>query len=480
MGPTFASLSLQRHRRVLKKWGAAAPDIPRLIPTRVEPMNVLLEPHLQNVKAPANLRINDQINRFREECREKGCHRPYHHFAFGQSPFPPPPPVVEALRDHAGEHAYLPTAGLPALREAVAGFYRQHFEFPCSPEQVIISPGSKEMISIVLAVLEGTVVIPTPSWVSYLPQARILRKEIITIRVRRAEAFKLTPDRLALELQRSSARQHILILNHPNNPTGVIYDRGELEALAQVCRRHNTVIISDEIYALTAFEPARFTSMMEVYPEGTVVTGGLSKDRSAGGYRLGVGVFPEDADGLRENVLKVAGSTYSCVATPIQHAALTAYLPDDEVERHIADCGRINAVVGRRIAELFQGIPGVTTSSPMGGFYLLLDFSGLRGELEKLGMGRSADLASQLLQVEHAALLPGDALLLPPEDLSFRCSYVDYDGEGALERWRRRPPGTRVEEERFVRDSCPLLVDGVSNVRRFVSQLRDGIMPRHF
>ncbi len=408
-----------------------------------------------------------------------GCARPYHHFAFGQSPFPPPPPVVEALRSHAGEHGYLPTAGLPALREAVSGFYRRHFDILCAPDQVVISPGSKEMISMLLAVLEGTVVIPTPSWVSYLPQAKILRKGVITIRLHEPEAFKLTPDRLAHALQRSPARQHILILNHPNNPTGVVYDREELEALAQVCRRHHTIVISDEIYALTASEPSRFTSMMNVYPEGTVVTGGLSKDRSAGGYRLGLGVFPEEADGLRDNVLKLAGSTYSCVAAPIQHAGLTAYLPSEEVERHIADCGRVNAVVGRRIAELFQEVPGVTNPFPMGGFYLFLDFNELEEEIQNLELGRSADLARRLLQVEHSALLPGEALLLPPEDLAFRCSFVDYDGAQALEKWRRRPPGNREEEEAFVRDSCPLLVDGVSYIGRFVSQVRNGIMPRH-
>ena len=141
-------------------------------------MKILLQDHLRTIPSPANLWINDQINAFRDASRKNGCQRPYHNFAFGQAPFPPPPAVVEALREHASEHDYLPTAGMPGLREAIAKFYRHHFDLDCTSDQVVISPGSKEMIAITLAVLQGAVVIPTPSWVSYLPQAKILKKEL--------------------------------------------------------------------------------------------------------------------------------------------------------------------------------------------------------------------------------------------------------------------------------------------------------------
>ena len=83
-------------------------------------MDIRVENHLDDIASPANLKINDQINRFREQCEKQGCHTPYHHFAFGQSPFPPPPSVTEALARNAEKHSYLPTAGLPALRESIA------------------------------------------------------------------------------------------------------------------------------------------------------------------------------------------------------------------------------------------------------------------------------------------------------------------------------------------------------------------------
>lgn len=113
-----------------------------------------------------------------------GCEEVYHHFAFGQSPFPPPPTVVEALMRHAGEHSYLPTAGMPRLREAVAAFHESHFGASCQPDQVLITPGSKQLIALVLAAVQGDVLIPTPAWVSYMPQARILKKHVIPMRLR--------------------------------------------------------------------------------------------------------------------------------------------------------------------------------------------------------------------------------------------------------------------------------------------------------
>ena len=186
-------------------------------------MNLLLEEHLNQVSSPANLLINDKISAFRKYCKEHGCLRPYHHFAFGQSPYPPPPTVIKALKANVDKNSYLPTAGLPELREAVSSFYRHYFGLKFEKERVVISPGSKEIISICMSVLKGAVIIPTPGWVSYLPQAKIHSKQIITIPMKMADTFKLTPELLMLGLGQTKERQKILILNHPHNPTGAMY-----------------------------------------------------------------------------------------------------------------------------------------------------------------------------------------------------------------------------------------------------------------
>ena len=119
------------------------------------------------------------------------------------------------------------------------------------------------------------------------------------------ENKKISPtdlQKLALRLQ---DRQKILILNNPNNPTGLLYDRLELEEIADVCREQNIVVISDEIYAQTTFNFSKFISMGKIYPEGTFVTNGLSKSHAAGGYRLGYVVFPQHASDLKAQFKKI-------------------------------------------------------------------------------------------------------------------------------------------------------------------------------
>jgi aspartate/methionine/tyrosine aminotransferase len=160
---------------------------------------------------------------------------------------------VEALVQCAGHHDYLPTAGLPELRKAIADYYRLHFGLDCVPGEVVVSPGSKQMISMILAVLQGVVLIPVPSWVSYLPQAEILRKQVIILRTRQEDRFKLTPELLLRQIQGLGTEQKILIFNQPHNPTGVLYGKDELAALAEVCRQHRVVVVADEIYARTSF-----------------------------------------------------------------------------------------------------------------------------------------------------------------------------------------------------------------------------------
>ncbi|GMR24647.1 MAG: hypothetical protein BMS9Abin37_3225 [Acidobacteriota bacterium] len=443
-------------------------------------MTLKLGAHLRNVAVPANLRINDQITECRECCQTCHCTGPFSHLAFGQSPFPPPPTVVDALAVHAAECSYLPTAGLPQLREAVADFYRRHFGLDCTAGQVVVSPGSKEMISVSLAVLEGAVILPTPSWVSYGPQARILEKPVISIRTRWKDDFKLTPELLGEAIRNGPTGQKILLLNHPHNPTGAVYTEDELRALADVCRQGDVVVIADEIYALTSFDLERFTSMGKVYPEGTIVTGGLSKDRSLGGYRFGVGIFPEKPEELVQDILKLAGATYSCVAAPIQYAAIEAYSGSDEVEEHIRDCRTVNALVGRNMAARIRDIPGVRTTEPKGGFYLYVDFNEDRERFLQVGLETCADFTRHLLEIGHTSLLPASALLLPEDDFSVRCSYVDYDGGAALESWREARPQSTREEEAFFRRFCPSLVEGASRIALYLDQIRKGQQPLHW
>lgn len=440
---------------------------------------IQLEHHLHSIEIPANLRINDQIKQYRKKCAEIGCHRPYHHFAFGQSPFSPPPKIIKALRENAEMHDYVPTAGIPKFREAIAKYYSNIFKINCGEHQVVISPGSKEMISMIIAVLEGPVLIPSPSWVSYLAQAKILRKEVVSIRLTFDDKFKLTPGKLKETLSRTFGKQKILILNNPNNPTGAVYLEQELKELADVCRKNNVIVISDEIYARTSFDFESYVSMAKVYPEKTIVTGGLSKDRSAGGYRMGVGIFP-DNDELIRDILKIAGSTFSCVAAPIQYAGIVAFSQDIEIEEYIYDCTQIHSLAGSITSSRLNKIPGVKATVPGGAFYLFVDFNEYGEKLKKLGFESCAAFCEHILKTKHVALLPGNNLLLPDDDFSVRLSYVDYDGDNVLNASRELTPVSETGKQQFFEQNCPLISQGIKNIERYFNQVNDGKLPVHF
>ncbi len=442
-------------------------------------MKIRTESHLLTIPQPANLKINERLNADSRICQVVGCRRPYNNFAFGQSPYPPPPRVVEALRSEASRNRYLPTAGLPQLRDLIADYYSRNFGFPCVADQVLVSPGSKEMIAIALAALEGTVVIPAPSWVSYLPLATILKKKTLTIHTTRKDGFKLTPASLEHAVASLHTPQKVLILNNPNNPTGAVYSEQELTSLTAVFRRHNIVVISDEIYARTLFDDIEFVSLASVYPEGTIVTGGLSKDQSCGGYRLGVGIFPRQATSVIEAAVTMAGSTYSCASAPVQYAALEAYANNPAIDDYVGDCARVNKLACRTMLTQLSDIPGIRATTPNGAFYVLVDLNDHRAQLNSLGLTTCSAFCYDLLTVEHTAVLPGEALLLHEDDFSVRCSFVDFDGAAALQGWRENMPDTRDDENAFARRYFPRIVEGIESIRRYIDQVQNGRKTQH-
>ena len=210
-------------------------------------MRPSINPHVLNLKASATLAINQRVMRWRTNGEE------VYHFGFGQSPFPVPKPIQAALIEHADKNSYLPTRGLPELCEAIAVFYDEQCGCSLSPDQVVVGPGSKELIFQVLYLLQGPLLIPAPSWVSYGPQATLRGKEIVTIETRRKLGYRLQADELDQACRASVDSQKILIFNNPNNPSGSSHSEQEIKDLAAVCRTHQLIVISDEIYGLVNF-----------------------------------------------------------------------------------------------------------------------------------------------------------------------------------------------------------------------------------
>ncbi len=423
---------------------------------------LLLNPQLATLSASATLAINQQVKQRRQEGQN------VYHWGFGQSPFPVPELIVHSLQQHAAKKQYLPSLGLPELRDAVAAYYQQEFNFDTEGSQVVIGPGSKELIYNLLYLIPGELLIPAPSWVSYAPQAQLLGKPYRYIHTHRDNHYCLTAQELEQACQQSQVPgTKMLILNSPNNPTGTIYSQQNLEQLTEVCRRHNVLVISDEIYAKVEFNQATSHSMAQHYPEGTLVTAGLSKLFAAGGYRLGICIVPNDlAATLMAPWSTLISETFSCVSAPIQYAAVDAYQHFDQLRDDFIDRVAIQHIASETIYQCLVD-NHIDCARPQGAFYLMPDFKAHQTHLAELGVIDSHQLALWLLQHANIATLPGAAFGMPAEQLCLRIAAVDFDGGKALDIYQNN---RSIEPKLFAQQALPDIVTACQQLSALMSK----------
>jgi aspartate aminotransferase len=293
----------------------------------------------------------------------------------------------------------------------------------------------------------------------------------------RAEAgYQLKIDDLRQKMDESRhnwGNPEVLVINSPNNPTGTMLSPDRVQALAEFAREQRLMVLSDEIYALTAHCQVPHVSLAQHYPEGTVALGGLSKHLSLGGWRFGVAILPPGPAGeaLRRALESIAGAVWSCVAAPMQYAALVAYGDDPDVDDYIDQCTRMHAV---RTRYLYQGLveAGVPCVEPSGGFYVFPSFNQWKARLAERGVLSAGDLAMYLLENYQLATLPGSAFGCPPDDLCLRLSssYLDTGSEekvvGLVEAFNQDP-----DPARFVEKHHPQLREATARVAEFVADL---------
>ena len=352
-------------------------------------------------------------------------------FGLGQSPFPVPDSVVQALRDHAHEKDYLPVRGLQQLRQAVADYHQRRDGLVADADDVLIGPGSKELMFLLQLVFYGDLVIPTPSWVSYAPQANIIGRKVRWLATSKKNNWMVQPDELERLCKEDPGRPRVLVLNYPSNPTGDSYTTAQLKALAQAARQNRCLVLSDEIYGELHFK-GQHTSISRYYPEGTIVSSGLSKWCGAGGWRLGTFVFPKQLHWLLDGMGAVASETFTSTSAPIQYAAVRAFEGGDDIEQYLNHSRKLLAALGKSVATQL-GKAGVDVERPKGGFYLFPDFSPLRESLARRGITDSTTLCHRMLDDTGVAFLPGSHFGRPSEELTARMAYVDFDGAKALD-----------------------------------------------
>ena len=435
-------------------------------------MKFIVDQQVEDIEMPENLKLNTFLKEFHSNCPHSECSFGLYGFAFGQSPFPVPLLMQEALMKNANQGAYAPVPGIPELRNAISKYNKHYFGMDITPERIYVGPGTKELIFNLLEILHGTVILPTPAWLGYLPQIRFLKKNYHMLPAKSNNKFSPGDLRkLALRLQ---DRQKILILNNPHNPTGLLYDKFELEEIAYVCRDQNIAIISDEIYAQTTYDFSKFISMGKIYPEGTFVTNGLSKSHAAGGYRLGYVIFPQHAVDLKRQFKKILATEYTAVSTPIQHAAVAGFEISKEMDIYFDTTRKIHHIMGEYTYNALSAIEGIKLTKPDATFYLLADFNAFSTELRKANITTSQKLSESLIvHPYHTAILGGDSLVLERTDFSARIAYVDYNGTRVLQNYLNNEPKTSSERMEFVKNNAPKMVAGIEMIGRFFKNLKN-------
>jgi aspartate aminotransferase len=416
-----------------------------------------LNPNVFGLTPSATLAINERSNDLAAQGRR------IYKLGLGQSPFPVPPVVVQALRDAAPEKDYTAVRGLRPLRDTVTEFLHRRHGIERARRQVIVGPGSKELIFLTQLAYAGELLVPNPSWVSYAPQARIIGRRVTWLPTEYVHDWKLLPETIDAHCSQAPGLPRLLILNYPNNPSGVSYDETELAALAAIVRKHQILVVSDEIYADLDHE-GRTASISHHYPEGTIVSTGLSKWCGAGGWRLGVFSFPAELEWLCAALATIASETYTAVNAPVQYAAIRAFQGGPEIDDYLRDCRTVLRVLGRLCANILLEA-GCRLPKLDGAFYLFPDFEPMRERIAARGVRDSATLAEQLLEQTGVATLPGSVFGRPRGELNLRLSYVNFDGAVALAAVAR---GETVDEA-FLRRHCPDTIEAMERIGSWVA-----------
>ncbi|RCW23980.1 aspartate aminotransferase [Ciceribacter lividus] len=343
-------------------------------------------------------------------------------FATGEPDFPTPQHVVEGAHAAAlaGKTRYPATVGTPELRAAIAKING------VTPKEVIVSTGAKQVLAnAMLATLEpgDEVIMPAPYWTSYSDIVSMAEGRPVVVPCPMTEGFKLSP--AALEAQ-ITPRTRWLMLNSPSNPSGAIYGRQEIKALAEVLARYpNVWIVADEIYEHLNFVPFHsFTAVAPELSERTLIVNGVSKAYSMTGWRIGWGIGPTE---LIKAMGAVQGQITSGACSIAQAAALAALTGDQA----LLDDRRATLLARRdKVVSALNAVPGIECPVPDGAFYA---FPNIEGAMAACGFSSDAEFCAWLLDEAGIAIVPGRAFGLPGHArLSF--AYSDKELDAGLAR----------------------------------------------
>jgi len=404
----------------------------------------MLKNIIKNLKPSSTLKINE-ISRELEVKGEK-----IFKFGFGQSPFQVPLGIVNELKNNAHQNKYMPVQGLKELREVVAKYTSSKKDYNYNSENVIIGPGSKELMFLLQVLFEGEIILPAPSWVSYAPQAIIGRNKIQIIQTKIENNWFPTGAEIEQVILKNKNKNYLLFLNSPNNPSGQVCNN--LEEISKIAKKYNLIILSDEIYSELSFEEG-FKSIASFCPEKTIISTGLSKWCGAGGWRLGYFIIPNTLNKLRDAINVLASETFTSVSAPIQYAAITAY--SNDYSEYLNNSKNILRAIGNYVYENLKSNK-VTINKPQGGFYLMPEFS-------NKSFSTSSKMCDNLLKKTGVALLPGSDFGFDEKKMLARLSFTDFNGQEFMNNVKNEK---KIDNDLILK-FAPKIVEGVDKLKKW-------------
>ena len=411
-------------------------------------MNKIIKDQIDQLKPSATLAINEESNKLKKSGKK------VYKFGFGQSPFPVPESVVSTLKSNADKNTYLPIQGLEELRSAIANHLNKNNNNDFKPDDIVIGPGTKELMFLMQIAFRGEVLLPAPSWVSYQPQAFIAKNKVHWIQTTSNSNWFPTAEQLENKIKIIKNQNLIFFINSPNNPSGTVCKN--LKEIAEVSKKYKLLILSDEIYSKLTFDN-QYRSISNFYPERTIVSSGLSKWCGAGGWRLGFFAIPNQLKELKQSLKVLCSESFTSVSAPIQYAAVEAYNGDHST--YLNSVKKILSFTGAYVYENLKS-NAINVIKPEGGFYLFPEFTNAK-------FSSSSEMCKDILDKTGVALLPGSDFGLDRTKMIARLSYTDFDGTNFLSNTSGSKNLNKADLEKY----APNIVEGVSKLKEWSNSL---------
>jgi len=408
----------------------------------------IIKKQISQLKPSATLSINEESNKLEKDGKK------IYKFGFGQSPFPVPESIVGSLKNNANKNTYLPMQGLAELRLAIANYLNKNNNNNFKFDDIVIGPGTKELMFLTHIAFGGEILLPAPSWVSYHPQALIAKNKVHWIQTSITSNWFPTAEQLENKIKSIKNKNLILFINSPNNPSGTVCKN--LHEIAEVSKKYKLIILSDEIYSQLTFSN-KYKSISNYYSERTIVSSGLSKWCGAGGWRLGFFAIPSQLKELKNALKILCSESFTSVSAPIQYAAIEAYKGNHST--YLNGVKKILSLVGSYVYENLKSNT-VNVAKPEGGFYLFPEFTNAK-------FSSSSEMCKDILNKTGVALLPGSDFGLNSKKMIARLSYTDFDGSNFLKNTLSSVSLNKADLQKY----APNVVGGISKLKEWSNSL---------